>query len=123
MECLGIEPAAYYNHTLSGPFPKVNNSYDTKYIDLVAKYFGQPLPQKKFDVFDVRQNSSNKGVTVIQNDAGNFTKDQACTEVCTKLGQISATRKFAIFNVKQNSSNKGVTVLQNDAGTFTKDQA
>ncbi len=123
MECSGVEPASYYQHTLSGPFPKVNNSYWTRYLDLIKKYFGQPLPQKKFDIFGIKQNSSNKGVTVIQNDAGNFTKDQACIEVCTKLGQISTTGKFNIFDVRQNSSNKGVTVTQNDVGNFTKDQA
>ena len=88
MECSGIEPAAYYNHTLSGPFPKINNSYGTKYLDLVQKYFGQPLPQKKFNISNIMKNGSNNGVIVLQNDTGTFTKDQACTETCTRLSQI-----------------------------------
>jgi len=88
MECSGVEPAAYYNHTLSGPFPKVNNSYGTKYLDLIAKYFGQPLPQKKFNISNIMKNGSNNGVIVLQNDNGTYTKDQACIESCTRLGLI-----------------------------------
>ncbi len=88
MECSGIEPAAYYNHTLSGSFPKINDSYGKKYLDLITKYFGQPIPQKKFDVLDIKQGSSNIGVMVTKNDAGKLTKDQACADTCAKLGQI-----------------------------------
>lgn len=44
MECSGIEPAAYYDHTIGAtniiPYPKVNNSYSTRYLDLINKYFG-----------------------------------------------------------------------------------
>jgi hypothetical protein len=125
MECSSVEPAAYYNHTLSGPFPKVNNSYGTKYLDLIRKYFGQPIPEKKFNIFNVTQTQGNttKGITIMQNDVGNFTKDEACAESCVRLGQISTTSKFDIFNIQQSSSNKGVTAMQNDLGTFTKDQA
>lgn len=46
-------------------------------------------PVAKFDIFDVRQGSSNKGVMILRNDAGTFTKDQACIDTCTRLGQTS----------------------------------
>lgn len=126
MECSGVEPASYYNHTLSGPFPKVNNSYGTKYLDLIAKYFASPVPQKKFNMFNISQtqnNIINKGITILQDDSGNLTKNQACIDACTRLGQISILSKFDILNTSQGSSNKGVTVIQNDNGQFTKDQA
>lgn len=90
MECSGVEPAAYYNHTLSGPFPKVNNSYGTKYLDLIKKYFGQPTPEKKFSVYNVTPGSivNNTGVAVILDSSGTLTKSQACAESCNRLGQI-----------------------------------
>jgi glycoprotein endo-alpha-1,2-mannosidase len=90
MECSGVEPAAYYNHTLSGPFPKVNNSYGTKYLDLIRKYFGQPMPEKKFSVYSVVPNStiSNTGVLTVLDPAGTLTKDQACVESCRRLGLV-----------------------------------
>jgi len=122
----GIEPATLFNHIEGGtnPFSQSGTPYGTKYLDLVAKYFGQPIPpQKKFNILNIRQNNSNIGVTILQNDTGTFTKDQACIESCTRLGLISPTGKFDIFNTKQNGSNNGVIVLQNDSGQFTKDQA
>lgn len=88
MESSGIEPAAYYQHTTSGAFPKTNNSYGTQYLDIIKKYFGQPLPQKRFNIFVTKQDSSNQGIIVLQNDTGTFTKDQACIDVCTKLDQL-----------------------------------
>ncbi len=121
----GIEPATLFDHIEGGnsPFPQSGTPYGTKYLDLVQKYFGQPQPQKMFNIFNILQNSSNKGVTIIQNNNGNFTQDSACTETCIRLGQISGIAKFNIFDIKQGSSNKGVTVIRNDTGTFTKDQA
>ncbi len=49
-----------------------------------------PPVEKKFSVFDVTQDSTinNVGVLVVLDDAGAFTKDQACVEVCNRLGQI-----------------------------------
>lgn len=121
----GIEPATLFDHIEGGtnPFPQIGTPYGTKYLDLVAKYFGQPQPQKRFNIFDVKQDSFNKGLIILQNDAGNFTQDQACTESCIRLGQISTTNKFDIFDIRQGSSNKGVETIQNDLGAFTKDQA
>lgn len=45
---------------------------------------------KKFNVFDViLDNTTNKrGVITMQDDLGTFTKDQACIEVCNRLGQL-----------------------------------
>ncbi len=88
MECSGVEPAAYYNHTLSGSFPKVNDSYGTKYLDLIAKYFAPPIPQNKFNISDMKKGSSNVGVIIMKSDTGTLTKDQACTETCIKLGSL-----------------------------------
>lgn len=46
--------------------------------------------EKKFSINDITQdNSTNKtGVLVILDDTGAFNKDQACAEVCLRLGQI-----------------------------------
>ena len=82
-----------------------------------------PPVGKKFNVLNVTQGSSNKGLTVLQNDSGAFTKDQACIEACTRLGSISMTGKYDVYNVKQGTSIKGVAALQNDTGAFTKDAA
>jgi hypothetical protein len=92
MECSGIEPAAFYDHVTTGtnPYPKVNNTYGTKYLDLIKKYFGQPIPPKKFSVNNVKPGSiaKNTGVVVILDNAGTLTKDQACTDVCNRLGNL-----------------------------------
>lgn len=57
----GIEPASLYNHiegSSSNPFTQINPSYGNKYIDLVAKYFYNPIiddkkPQESGLVFTV----------------------------------------------------------------------
>ncbi len=48
------------------------------------------LPEKKFSIFDITPGNSTNivGVLVTLDDTGAFTKDQACVEVCNKLGQI-----------------------------------
>jgi hypothetical protein len=44
---------------------------------------------KKFAIYDVLDDTNaKKGVMVIQDDLGAFNKDQACVEVCNKLGQL-----------------------------------
>ncbi len=45
-------------------------------------------PVTKFNIFDVKQGISNIGVTVLKSDIGIFTKEQACTDTCLRLGQI-----------------------------------
>ncbi len=47
-------------------------------------------PEKKFSIFDVTPDNAtnNVGVLVTLDDTGAFTKDQACVEVCNRLGQI-----------------------------------
>ncbi len=59
-------------------------------IDKTAPVTVTDIPTKKFNVFDViLDNAANKrGVIVMQDDLGTFTKDQACIEVCDRLGQI-----------------------------------
>ena len=48
------------------------------------------VPEKKFSVFNITpgDTANNVGVLAILDDSGTLTKDQACAEVCTRLGQI-----------------------------------
>lgn len=86
-----IEPATLFDHIEggTGTFPQIGTPYGTKYIDLIGKYFGSIPVEKKFDVYDILSDTNTKeGIIILRSDSGQFTKDQACVDVCTKLNQI-----------------------------------
>lgn len=65
-------------------------------IDKIAQVTVTNIQTKKFNVFDIIGSANDsinditnkKGVITMQDDQGIFTKDQACTEVCNRLGRI-----------------------------------
>lgn len=87
-----------------------------------------PPPTGKFNVYDVVLDgtTTKRGVTTILDTTGTLTKDQACVEVCNRLGTISGNGNFNIFDVETPTPQlikRGVTAMQNDSGKYTKANA